>query len=50
MLKVFHLTKKYPTKKIFSALKTKLFIKNSFGKLLEKESILDPPCCEILDL
>ena len=26
------------------------FLKKSLGKLPEKEPILEPPCCEILDL
>ena len=48
MFKVFHFTKKISY--YLTCSENKAFLKKSFGKLSEKESILEPPCCEILDL
>ena len=48
MFKVFHFTKKISYQLTCSEIKA--FHKKSSGKLSEKESILEPPCREILNL
>ena len=48
MLKVFHFTKNISYH--LSCSENKAFFKKSFEKLSEKESMLEPPCCEILGL